>query len=230
MKNIIKITLGVLALLVGFVIMLDLLTTILNPHVVYAGFSLLWVLLLMFSFSMIGVLLINRGINTKTGKLCFMKAVWYVLFVIYVITALTTLFSSSVFLRNNNLTGYASIKERVYQMNLIPTRTIVYYIIALFKNEIGRMSVAMNLLGNFVLFMPVAVFLPRSLHNSRINICVVIFVFLIVIEIMQFFTGRGNLDVDDVLLNFLGFYSVYLIRNIAVIQKMEDKAKLYFSK
>lgn len=216
---------GILALLIAFAVMLDVVITMLNPRVVYSGFSLIWALLLISGFAMIGVFLISKSLCSKTGKLRFMKTVWYVSFGVYVFALLAVLFGNSVFVRHFNFVETIGIKERLYRINLIPMRTIGEYIVALFKGEISRTSAAMNLLGNFIMFMPMAVFLPYLLRNTKMNPVIVLLIVLVVIEIAQLLTGRGSLDVDDIILNFLGFYSVYLIRKIPVVKRGEAKIK-----
>ncbi len=221
---------GILALLIAFAVMLDVVITMLNPRVVYSGFSLIWALLLMFGFALTGVFLISKSLCSKTGKIRLMKTVWYASFGVYVFALLAVLFGNSVFVRNFSTTETVGIKERLYQINLIPLRMIGEYIVVLFKGEISRTSAAMNLLGNFIMFMPMAVFLPYLLRNTRISSTIVLLVALVVIEIMQLLTGRGSLDVDDIILNFSGFCCVILIRKIPVVQRGEERVKKYLCK
>lgn len=221
---------GILTLLIAFAVMLDVVITMLNPRVVYSGVSLIWALLLMFGFALTGVFLISKSLCSKTGKLCFMKVVWYASFGVYVFALLAVLFGNSVFVRHFGTGETVGIKERLYQINLIPLRMIGEYIVALFKGEISRTSAAMNLLGNFIMFMPMAVFLPHLLRNTRISFTIVLLIALVVIEIMQLLTGRGSLDVDDIILNFSGFCCVILIRKIPVVQRGEEKVKEYLCK
>ena len=218
---------GILALLIAFAVMIDVVITMLNPRVVYSGFSLMWVLLLMFGFAVIGVFLISKSLCSRTEKLRFMKTVWYVSFGVYVFALLAVLFGNSVFVRHFGTVETVGIKERLYRINLIPLRSIGEYIAAVFKGEISRTSAVMNLFGNFIMFMPMAIFLPYLLRNTRISPAIALLVALVVIEIMQLLTGRGSMDIDDIILNLSGFCCVFLIRKISVVQRGEEKVKEY---
>lgn len=73
----------------------------------------------------------------------------------------------------------------------------------------GRMNMDIpikNLLGNFVLFMPMGVYLPFFIRktNSIILFTVSTTAMLITIEIIQVITRRGSFDIDDYILNMLG--------------------------
>ena len=139
----------------------------------------------MFGFAVIGVFLISKSLCSRTEKLRFMKIVWYVSFGVYVFALLAVLFGNSMFVRHFGTVETVGIKERLYRINLIPLRTIGEYIAAVFKGEISRTSAVMNLFGNFIMFMPMAIFLPYLLRNTRISPAIALLVALVVIEIMQ---------------------------------------------
>ncbi len=96
--------------------------------------------------------------------------------------------------------------------NLMPFREIYRYISHV--DSLGIGAVAANLLGNVVLFVPLGYFLPSFFARERLRphftipICMCI---SIAVEVSQFMTRTGSMDVDDVLLNTIGGIIGYLI-------------------
>jgi glycopeptide antibiotics resistance protein len=68
-----------------------------------------------------------------------------------------------------------------------------------------------NLLGNFVMFMPFAYFVFYFKKYRLSKFMLILFVFLVVIEIMQALLRAGFFDVDDIILNALGALLTYWI-------------------
>ncbi|MBO4626611.1 MAG: VanZ family protein [Lachnospiraceae bacterium] len=97
--------------------------------------------------------------------------------------------------------------------NLVPFRTIGEYLEALGTGELNRMVVLENLLGNLVLFAPVGAIAPFYVRELRklpwFLLC--LFTGLILTEILQRVTGRGCMDIDDVILNSIGAIIVFFM-------------------
>ncbi|MCR5099318.1 MAG: VanZ family protein [Lachnospiraceae bacterium] len=97
-------------------------------------------------------------------------------------------------------------------INLIPFHEIKRYINHV--DSLGLFAVVANLLGNVVLFMPLGYFLPSFFARERlrphftipISMCI-----SIAVEVSQFMTGTGSMDIDDVILNTLGGIIGYLV-------------------
>lgn len=90
--------------------------------------------------------------------------------------------------------------------NLVPFSTISLYIQAI--ND-GTMNIAIpiqNLLGNFILFMPMGIYLPFFFKKlNKVGSFMISMVgILIIIEGAQLLTRRGSFDIDDFLLNLVG--------------------------
>ena len=69
-----------------------------------------------------------------------------------------------------------------------------------------------NILGNIAMFVPFGAFLPamwQSLQKAWKAIPMG-FLSVVAIELIQLFTLRGRLDVDDVLLNMIGIFVGYV--------------------
>ena len=95
--------------------------------------------------------------------------------------------------------------------SLTPFRTIKSFVRA-YKNEtLSRTSIRRNLFGNFILFMPMAWILPVVFKRLRNGVAFsfVMLVGLCLVEYTQYKTGRGSMDIDDVILNYAGAILVF---------------------
>lgn len=95
----------------------------------------------------------------------------------------------------------------LHQVNLIPFRTIFYYIgTALQGGATGLRQAFANIAGNVILFLPFGYFMAIFFSGlrSRLRTALVTACFSAMIEILQFILHVGSSDVDDVLLNTLG--------------------------
>ena len=93
-----------------------------------------------------------------------------------------------------------------FNTNLVPFKTIGGYIADLARNKMNFDIPVKNLLGNLLLFLPAGVYLPlffKRLGRLRVFAPVMIGI-LLCAEIFQLVTRTGSLDIDDIILNFLG--------------------------
>ena len=93
-------------------------------------------------------------------------------------------------------------------LNLVPFRTIAEYFT---KGDLRQFIV--NIAGNVVCLMPLGILLPLNFEKQKrpaifLVTCAVI---VLAVEILQFLTLAGSCDVDDLILNVGGAFSVYLI-------------------
>ena len=91
-----------------------------------------------------------------------------------------------------------------FNSNFIPFKTITTYVKALFD---GSMNIPIkNLVGNFILFLPMGIYLPFFLKKiNRGYLFFISMVFLLfIVEVIQLVTRRGSFDIDDFILNMLG--------------------------
>ncbi|CAM5215377.1 Glycopeptide antibiotics resistance protein OS=Ureibacillus acetophenoni OX=614649 GN=SAMN05877842_11937 PE=4 SV=1 [Ureibacillus acetophenoni] len=93
-------------------------------------------------------------------------------------------------------------------MNLIPFQTISYYL----SGDTNLLIAFYNLSANIGLFIPFGVYyryvnktpsMKKLIFISVVSICL--------IELLQFWTKRGSLDIDDLILNVFGVMIGYLI-------------------
>lgn len=80
------------------------------------------------------------------------------------------------------------------------------------RHVLGFKSVFLNLGGNILGFMPIGFFLPVITRHLRRFFRAVGIGFLIsaLVEIIQYYTGTGICDVDDVILNTFGAFLGYM--------------------
>ena len=141
--------------------------------------------------------------------------------VLWVIFAVYCLFLAyMVFFSRGFRTQYTYLHYLKYFTNFIPFKTVQTYI-HIYNKGLHGLAIY-NLLGNFVLFLPMGIFLPcicKKLDRFwKVILCVsgmVIFV-----EIAQFILRVGIIDVDDVIFNLSGAMIGYGIFKIPFINKI----------
>ena len=136
-----------------------------------------------YMFYLISLLLIRK----ETIQLSYSLFLTFIIF--YTIGLLILLF-----LRSNDQ-SYESI-------NLIPFSTIAFYL----SGKVDTLISLYNLAANIGLFLPFGILL-RTIRASLRKLIVLPFTAITFIELLQFFTHRGSLDIDDLLLNLLGIYA-----------------------
>jgi glycopeptide antibiotics resistance protein len=113
------------------------------------------------------------------------------------------------------------------QMNLVPFETISLYIRAMVRGTINPGIAIANLLGNFLLFMPMGVYLPFFFKKIRTLLDYVLYMIpvLTMVELVQLLTKRGSFDIDDLILNLSGAMIGFFIWKSAGVQTIYRKIK-----
>lgn len=177
MKN--TYTIALILSLVTFVVLSPIffkLITYLHPVVLLVVFSCIYLLFL-------GFLLWFRREFIQISYALFLTFI-----LIYSIGLLVLLF-----FRPNDQ-SYGSV-------NLIPFSTIAFYL----SGKVNGLISFYNLAANIGLFLPYGILL-RVRGVSLVKLMVIPFASITIIELLQFFTHRGSMDIDDLLLNVLGIY------------------------
>lgn len=119
----------------------------------------------------------------------------------YVIAAFYVFMMIDLFFRFNMMFDPNRIISRSY--NLIPFQTIWEY--AGGSDSMSKSFVLYNIFGNIVVFIPFGLFLQviKKRKTFRKSLLIVIITSM-AIELMQFISGLGASDIDDVLLNSCG--------------------------
>jgi glycopeptide antibiotics resistance protein len=106
------------------------------------------------------------------------------------------------------LFGWGREPHAEYQYNLIPFATI-YRDLQLADGLTKAWCI--SFLGNIGVFIPFGILLPRCWGWGFWRVLLVHSLGVAVLEVIQLLTKRGELDVDDLLLNTLGFMVGYVI-------------------
>lgn len=122
--------------------------------------------------------------------------------------------------------GPVNVSTRI--VNLIPFRTIAEYISFIVHGGGKRNIAILNLAGNILLTIPLAVYIAYFIRPFRKLwkvVCVSLAV-IIAIELTEYITGRGTLDIDDVILNLVGAIIGYGFWKLRPIQWITEKCQL----
>lgn len=180
----------------------------------------------------LGVCLQNRLYDTQK-QTRNLRLMWIVLFSFYIFQMIYILFFASEFARD-----YVDLRSQsypdalrmqwTYGTNLKPLATI-HQMMAIFDMPYVDNRIAiMNLLGNFVAFMPFSFFLLLLTDWAKrpLKFLSCIALLIIAVEVIQFFTLSGTMDIDDFILNFSGVLLSYLMlrytplyKNLSVLLK-----------
>lgn len=93
-----------------------------------------------------------------------------------------------------------------HNVNLVPFSTISLFL----SGDADPLVAFYNLAANIVLFVPFGVALKWKERNW-ITLLIAPVCAISLIEITQYLTNRGSMDIDDLLLNTLGFFIGYLL-------------------
>lgn len=96
--------------------------------------------------------------------------------------------------------------------NMEPFREIGRYL--RYADQLGWQIVAVNLLGNIIVFLPFGFLIPSLLpandKKHPLAIAGLSLLFSAAVEVLQYLTAVGAADVDDVMLNTVGGFLGYL--------------------
>lgn len=100
--------------------------------------------------------------------------------------------------------------QNYHTWNIEPFSTIGFYL----SGKIAPLIAFYNLAANIALFIPYGIFLmirQEKAHSPFLHLLYVPLLFIALIELTQFITHRGSLDIDDLILNILGICLGYLL-------------------
>lgn len=149
--------------------------------------------------------------NKDYQKKIIMKTKWIV-FIIYCFNLLYILFLDPDFGRmmiNDSLSFQDYLKNNV---NIHLFDSIHLFIRGYQMGIVSLETMLRNLLGNMVIFMPMAYFLPALFPSQRQFICFLPTLFMIVLslEFLQVILRIGSGDIDDLFLNVIGGCIMYI--------------------
>lgn len=171
---------------------------------------------------MLGTYFLTRTIAEAAGRRRAVHASFFALFVFYCAALAGALIFSRVDYVSFAESNAAYWKNFELMTNFHPFETIKLYINAIRYNYIGMEIPLSNLIGNALLFMPMAVFLPclfRPMQKLWVFALTMTLV-LVAVEAVQLLLACGSCDVDDVLLNLSGTLILFGILKIPAIQRL----------
>ncbi|NMB43005.1 MAG: VanZ family protein [Clostridiales bacterium] len=152
------------------------------------------------------------------------KVIVSISFVLYLIALIMLLFVGVMFvgMRGHIWTDMSLIEYIRNSSNFIPFKTISTYVRAMFDGSLNISIVIKNLLGNFILFLPMGIYLPYYVKRinkfGKFTLSMVILLFLV--EATQLVTRRGSFDIDDFILNMAGTLLGYSIWKTKIVQSI----------
>ena len=138
------------------------------------------------------------------------------IFIVYSILIMTLLFL------DGNFRMYNIFSKEYFQnfCNIVPFSTIINFFDKSAKGYLNTRILITNILGNILIFAPYGFFLPTIFEDkfkSSKNFILGMIVIVFVVEVVQFLTGLGSFDIDDIILNTLGAVMVFLIFKVEKI-------------
>jgi glycopeptide antibiotics resistance protein len=112
------------------------------------------------------------------------------------------------------LFGFGRNTGTEYMYNLEPFLTIKHF---LNINNFNKDVWVINLIGNIGVFIPFGLLIPVTLRFSYMKSLGIFLIGLTFLEVTQLITKRGSLDVDDFILNSIGFTLGYALFKIIVL-------------
>lgn len=154
--------------------------------------------------------------ETKQKSNTIRQIIW-VLFALYLFELVSFLFFENGFGRNG--IGSIVFSKNVYRtylntsFNIIPFRVILFYLVGFVRGTQGIFHVIINLVGNFISFMPFALFLPLLFPKFLKSKYFIFFlsILVLVVELVQMLLLTGSCDIDDWILNVGGAVLLYFI-------------------
>lgn len=106
--------------------------------------------------------------------------------------------------------------------NFVPFKTISTYFKAIFDGSMNMDIPIKNLVGNFIMFLPMGFYLPFFMKKiNKVSVfSFSIITLLFIIEVLQLVTRRGSFDIDDFILNMLGALIGFGIWKANIVQKL----------
>ena len=209
------------------------------PHLMMSEMARLFLLGGSCLFLYLGGLIKSKIENNNKA----MKINLWIFFALYLVLLITLTLFDPMWGRNGfNLFNWSGEYIDVYlenSVNLIPFKTIIGYAKDLFVSLLDTSTIFLNLFGNLVCLMPMALFIPmlfKRVDNTK-KFLISILAITLTIELLQLITFSGSCDIDDIILNTLGAFIAYmilsvkdiknLVRNILLLEKNEiNKKKL----
>ncbi|WP_397538154.1 VanZ family protein [Rummeliibacillus pycnus] len=150
----------------------------------------------------------------------FIKIVLSISFIFYLLALVVLLFFGGA--RGYIWTDLTLIEYMKRSSNFVPFKTISTYIKAIYRGSMNIDIPIKNLVGNFIMFLPMGIYLPYFIKKlNKVSVfSIAMIILLFVIEVIQLVTKRGSFDIDDFILNMLGSLIGFGVWKMKVVQKL----------
>ncbi|WP_049762416.1 VanZ family protein [Lachnoclostridium phytofermentans] len=188
----------------------------------HVGYDTGGVFLGLFSITLLSLIassLLSSSFQEIKWKQYSMRAGLLLIFVFYCLILLNLLFTSRHFFFENAFSS--NIKRRFMTgTNFIPFHTMMSYL----KNSdnLNSSIIYTNIFGNLAAFAPMGFFLPLLFQKLRkfLPFACVMFLTIAVIELAQFITNLGVMDIDDLILNLSGASIAFFLCKLPFLMKI----------
>ena len=209
------------AILIGFVMIFSILPNFtLNSVITIGGFIIPSLIII------VTMIIQIKKSNDKKEK-NRIRIFWIkILFIIYCLLLITILFFNNEYRVGIYEDTKIFSKEHFNSTNIIPFNTIIECIKGLITNNINKKIVISNLGINLILFAPMGVFISILFKDKIKNIKQFILAMIIVlfsVEMLQFITLRGSMDIDDIILNITGAIVGYELMQLNWVKNLYIK-------
>lgn len=208
--------------LLGFFVLCYMIMQLFNQHIILGLGGRVFLSLIICLFAYCGCRSLLHAYPERKEEI--RKGLLFVCLAIYLELLFIMLIAYDSFGRGLQCIFTASRENRMayieHCMNFIPGKTIISYL----KMNANMSYTLINLLGNLVVLMPCAIFLPylSSVFRKIIYYSVAVAGISLGIECLQLVFMCGSADIDDVILNSLGSIFFYFIFHRTKIRKMVE--------
>ncbi|MGE7667186.1 VanZ family protein [Ureibacillus composti] len=153
------------------------------------------------------------------------KGIFDISFIFYLFVLLIILFLGTRGYRGFTSADFTLLEYIKTSSNFVPFNTISTYFKAIFDGSMNMDIPIKNLAGNFILFLPMGLYLPFLVRkiNKVIVFSISMIFLLFFIEVTQVVIRKGSFDIDDFILNMLGMLGTLIgfgIWKMEVVQKL----------
>lgn len=179
-----------------------------SPTVFLSASDYLVIGIFVITFLYSGVRLKNKTELKQSKKNKVTKTAHIIAFLYYAVILICEIWFNAY---SNRLSGF-SATEHFTKYRLMPFETVTH-VIGLYKRNLNFGYLLSNLLGNFLIYMPLSYFLPYFFKKMRktLPFSAVLLLITSFIEVTQAFFCLGEFDTDDILFNFVGAFVFYII-------------------
>ena len=162
------------------------------------------------------VVLVKTNDRESTQKI--MRRTFFALLVIFLLLFFSLVFVDSYF-------GDSRTDSAQRTLNLIPFQTTSSLLYGTYKGWISVQKPVINILGNLLICMPFALFLPILFKKQQKfpMFLLTIFLTILAVELLQYVSLLGVCDIDDLIYNVVGAAAAFAVLHTKRARKLVHK-------